>query len=475
MPRNCAFFRLFWVLTSVFAAYLFAPPVAQAQTLADALVAAYRNSNLLEQNRALLRAADEDVVQAQARLLPVINFVTRALTNSAGVDYRVSAAVTLDWPLVDFGRGALGVELAREQVLALRAGLIQVEQQVLLRAAFAYFNLYTARQQVALRRNHVEVIEQQAEAARQRFALGDGTRTDVALAEARLAAVRSALAAAEGEEAVAREDFALAVGLRPGALAALPSLPRLPRSLDEARALARAQHPAILQAQHQVAAADLAGRIVRTERFGAVVGSLAAEAFEQRLDQPFGTVTTRSSDVTASIGYQVPLYTGGRISAAERQAIQRAEAARAALNQTVAQVDQAVASAWAQLAVARAQIDAAASQIRAAETALAAVKAEAELGTRTTLDVLDAEQDLLDAQTTRLLAEVGLRRAAFALLEATGQMTAVALNLGIPTYDVEAYRAAFQRQGRAPQPASRQGEALDRVLRRFAPTPGDER
>lgn len=450
-----------------------APVAARSETLADALVSAYRNSNLLEQNRALLRAVDEDVVQAQARILPVVNFITSFLTSSSGTpDYRLSFGITASVPLIDFGRGRLGIDAAREQVLSARAGLIVVEQRVLLTAVAAYLNLHSARQTVALRRNNVEVIARQAQAARERFELGDSTRTDVAIAEARLAAAQGALAAAEGDAAVAREDFNFAVGRYPGSLTAPPRLPRLPASLDAALAHARGHHPAILQAQHQVAAADIVARIARTERFGTVSGQLSVEARRQRL----GLGETTSSDVTASLGYQVPLYSGGRIPSSERQTVARAEAQRAALNQTVAQVNQAVGSAWAQLAVARAQLEASALQVQAAEAAFNAVSAEAELGTRTTLDVLDAEQELLDARTSRLFAATAVQRASYVLLESTGQLTVQALNLGIPTYDVEAYSAGFRRheRGASDVAPSIQGQRLDRIRGRYERQP-DER
>ena len=449
---------------------------ARAESLADALVAAYRHSNLLDQNRALLRASDEDVIQAEARLLPVINFISSFLTSTSGApDYRISFGVAIDFPLIDFGRGRLGVDLAREQVLSARAGLIVVEQRVLLNAVAAYVNLHSTRQTVVLRRNNVDVIEQQLRAARQRFELGDSTRTDVAIAEARLAAAQSALAAAEGDAAVAREDYNFAIGRYPGGLAGPPRLPRLPASLAAAQAHARSHHPAILQAQHQVSAADIATRIARTERLGGVTGSVSLETRNSRVGGLPGSSTT--TDITASLGYRVPLYTGGRIAAAERQSVARGEAQRAGLNQTVAQVEQAVGTAWAQLLVARARLEASALQIDAAQAAFDAVSAEAEFGTRTTLDVLDAEQELLDARSSRILAAGALQIAAYVLLEATGQLTVQSLNLGIPTYDVEAYAAGFRRRqgGASDLLPSVQGQRLDRIRGRYERQPDFER
>lgn len=441
-------------------------PSARADTLADTLVSAYRNSHLLDQNRALLRATDEDLVQAQARLLPVISFISRFITNSAGApDYRLSFGVSLDFPLIDFGRGRLGVDLAREQILSARAGLVVVEQRVLLNAIAAYLNLHSAIETLALRRNNVAVIEQQLRAARARFELGDTTRADVAIAEARLAGAQSALAAAEGDVAAERENFNLAVGRYPGSLAAPPRLPGLPATLDQALARARSQHPAILQAQHQVAAAEIVTRITRTERLGTVSGQLSVEARRQQT----GLLESNSADATATLGYSVPLFTGGRQPSAERQAVARHEAQRAALHQTVAQVNQQVASAWARVAVARARLEASTLEIEAAQAAYDAVSAEAQLGTRTTLDVLNSEQELLNARSTRIFESAALQQANYVLLEAMGQLTVQSLNLGIPVYDVEAYSSALRRRERGAsgvQP-SVQGQRLDRIQGRF--------
>lgn len=444
---------------------------SQGQSLADALVAAYRHSNVLDQNRALLRAADEDIVQAHARLLPVVNFVTTALmrdsiTNPAALSDGTTRQLTLQLSasltLYDFGRGQLTLQASRETVLATRAALIAVEQQVLLGAARAWLNLRSARQTVELRRNNVSVIEQSLRAAQERFQLGDSTRTDVAIAEARLAAARSALSAAEGDAAVAREVYNLAVGRYPGGLGAAPGLPRLPATLAEAQDIARRNHPSILQAQHQVAAADIAAQAARTERYGAVTGQLAL-GFENSARN--SAAATTGTSLSASISYSVPLYTGGRIPSAERQGIARAEAQRAGLHQTTAQVLQSVAANWSQLAVARAQLQSTNAQVSAAESAYEAVRAEADLGSRTTLDVLNAEQELLDARSNQILAGAGVQQAAYALLESMGRLTVESLNLGIPTYDVNAYSAGFPAPARATTP-SVQGQRLDAILGR---------
>jgi outer membrane protein len=164
----------------------------------------------------------------------------------------------------------------------------------------------------------------------------------------------------------------------------------------------------------------------------------------------------------------VPLYTGGRIASVERQSLARTEAQRAALHQTVAIVQQAVAANWAQLLVARARLDASNLQIEASQSAYDAVRAEADLGSRTTLDVLNAEQELLDARSARILAYSGVQTAAYALLEAMGQLTVESLNLGIPTYDVEAYASGLRAEPPRETP-SEQGRRLDRILGRYGP------
>lgn len=443
-------------------------PTARAETLGDALVAAYRNSNLLEQNRALLRATDEDVQQAIGALLPVVTFAAGFTTNSAGSPhYRLSAGLTASVPVLDFGRGALAIDQARAAVMATRSALLGIEQSVLLQSVQAYMSLFSSVQRLELQNNNVNVISEQLRAARERFELGDSTRTDVALAEARLAAARSSLAAAEGDVAIAREQFNLVIGRYPqGGLRAPPALPQLPPSLVAAQDLARRNHPAVAQAQHQVTAADIAARIAERQRMGTVTATLGAEARHTRSDSLFGPTTTNSADLTASLNYSAQLFNGGRTDSARRQAVARADAQRAALHQSVAVIQQNVAANWARLQIARASLLAADQQIAAAQSAYEAVRAEAELGSRTPLDVLDAEQSLLDARASRIVAGANLQIAAYALLESTGQMTVTSLGLGIATYDVEAYSSSLPHQPqRAPSP---QGAALDRILGRYS-------
>jgi len=426
-----------------------------AQSLADALIAAYRNSNLLEQNRAVLRAADEDVAQAVAALRPVINFIARAQAAhplpATGNRLSASLGLSAELTVLDFGRGDLGVAAARESVLAIRQALVNLEQRVLLSAVAAYMDVRSATEVVGLREANVRLITQQLRAARDRFEVGEITRTDVSIAEARLAGARSNLAAAQGDLAVAREIYRAATGGYPGSLQAPPAPPRLPARLEEAQAIARTGHPSIRQAQHEVAAAD----IRHSQTVAARQGSVVAGA-------DLGITDRGRESGSVSLTYRRQLYTGGRQSSQERQVAARRDAARFSLQQTTVEVLQEVGRAWSDLAVATARIEASIRQIEASQTAYDGVRQEAELGARTTLDVLNAEQELLDARAARIGAEAGRYIAVYRLLASMGLLTVDHLRLGIPTYDPEAY---FNAVRNAPATRSVQGDQLDRVLR----------
>ncbi len=423
---------------------------AAAETLADALIAAYRNSNLLDQNRALLRAADEDVAVAVASLRPVLSFVAEAGYASVRPDLlTASVGLSAQITLYDFGRGDLAVEAAKESVLATREALVQVEQQVLLNAVQAYVNLRLSQEVLALRQANQRLITSELRAAQDRFDLGETTRTDVALAEARLAAARSQLVQAEGDLMIAREDYKLAVGSEPGNLAPLPAPPRIPATLDEARGVAERTHPLVRQAQREVTVAEL--NVARAK--AGMRPNLGAQA-------TIGVDDLGNTSRTAGIELSQTLYAGGRLSALYRQAVAGRDASRAGLLQQVAVIQQAVGEAWANLAVAAASIEASDREIRATRTAFESVREEAALGARTTLDVLDAEQDVLTARTNRLAAEAQRYIGVYVLLAQMGLLTVDHLGLGIPTYDPAAYYNAVRN---APA-TSTQGRKLDRVL-----------
>ncbi|MGJ8623961.1 MAG: TolC family outer membrane protein [Yoonia sp.] len=429
---------------------------AQSETLADALASAYNNSGLLDQNRALLRAADEGVAQSVAATLPVINWSLAANRTAvdapvvgSSADTSVVARITASLTLYDSGIGDLATEAQKEVVLGTREALRGVEQNVLLRGVTAYSNLISAREFVQLRENNVRLITQEFRAAQDRFEVGEVTRTDVALAEARLAAARSLLAAAQGDLAVSVEEFRAATGRAPDSPRSVsPAL--VSRSLADAQAFAVRNHPSVLEAQRNVAAAEL--NVRRAELASRPKVSL--DGFVSRNDDEVNTAQ-------AGISVGGPIYTGGALSSQVRQARANRDASRAGLHLSRIGVEQQVANAFAQLQVARATRQASEQQISAATIAFQGVREEATLGSRTTLDVLNAEQELLDARANRIAAQSDEVVASYSVLSAMGLLTADHLKLPVQQYDPSAY---YNLVKNAPLQRSAQGTALDRVL-----------
>lgn len=431
---------------------ILAPLSASAQSLGEVLAQAYNHSGLLQQNRALLRAADEDVAAATAALRPVISYsltanyssITRTTTSNAGI----SASLVL----FDFGSSELRREIAKQNVLSLREALRGVEQNVLLSAVSAYTAVLRDASIVNLRENNVRLIEQELQAANDRFEVGEITRTDVAFAEARLASAKAALVSAKGFLEISREQYRASVGDYPGALSAVPALPATAASLSSARAIARQRHPDMAQAQYSVKVSDL-----NIE--------LAKAALKPVLTGNANLNVAQGGNESTSIGLNLsgPIYRGGALASAYRKAVAQKDASRAGLHLTRHAVDQAVGNAWFQLEVANSSLKATEEQIRASRVAFRGVRQEAEVGSRTTLDVLNAEQELLDAEAARISAETDRYVAVYNLLAAMGLLNVQHLKLGVATYDPLAYYNAVKS---APLTAvSPQGKQLDKVLR----------
>jgi outer membrane protein len=453
--------RSFWAVCAITAAMVVAP-VARAETLADALIAAYKTSNLLDQNQAVLRAADEDAAIAVARLRPVVDFVLqggwRKLDNpstpTANSD-TFAGSMTLSASVLIYagGRGKMGIEVAREAVLSTRAALVNVEQEVLLAAVSAYVDVRLQAEIVSLRESNTRLITQELRAAKDRFDVGEVTLTDVSLAEARLAAARSGLAAAQGNLMIARERYKATTGAYPGNLAGLPKLPKTAKSQEEARAVAVRGHPFVIQAQHEAKAAELRVAIAKAGLGPTVRGQAS-------ISEDFDGVNTTSLGLSVN----QTLYAGGELSALYRKSLAGKEIAQASLHQTSVVVAENVGRAWVNLAMAGASINAGSQQVSAAQKAFDGVREEATLGARTTLDVLNAEQELLNARATKLEAEANRYVGTYQLLSSMGKLTAEHLNLGIAVFDPEAYYDAVKN---APA-TSVQGKALDKILGKIA-------
>lgn len=460
-------FRRFVGIAAVSVA-LSAPQVAQSETLADALVGAYTHSGLLNQNRALLRAADEDVAIAGAALKPVLRWsadltqtFSRARADGAAATGRsnglaLTASLIGELLLYDFGTSKFRIEAAKETVLATREVLRSLEQRVLLRAVTAYMGVVEANEFVALRQNNLRLLTQELKAARERFEVGEVTRTDVALAESQLAQARSGLAAAQGDVLRAVEEYRNVVGRKPGRLATPRHVPKVGSDVRSAKALAVRRHPDMLAAQHQVAAAEL--QVLASEAAMKPTVTLRGSLSGTE------NLNTNSYSQSARIGIEAgqTLYAGGRLSATARRSMATRDAQRGNLHVVRHDVQQDVGDAFARLASLRAQLEASRQQIRAARLAFRGIREEATLGARTTLDVLDAEQSLLDAESAQVSVRADIYIAAYTILAAQGRLTAADLKLPVQIYDAASY---YNLVKGSPAKRSKQGQKLDRVLR----------
>ena len=451
------FGRKFAELSCAAILMLATPSLAAAESLRDSLRNAYKNSGILVQNRALLRAADEKVADAVAALRPVISWSSKfahAYSDAANND-SLTTSLNAKWLLYDFGSSDLQTEALKETVLATRQSLVAIEQNVLLRAATAHMNYRRSVEFVSLRSANVELIEQELRAAQDRFDVGEVTRTDVALAEARLASARASLASAQGELAKAAAEYHAVVGREPGDLVTPSSLPELPKDASDTISAARSHHPELIRVKHEVAAAEL---VVKASQL----------AYRPRLEAGAGLSNVDlDGEVTRSFSLTVsgPVYSGGAIASASRSAIAQRDATRARLHVAGLEVEQTVRNAFVVLEVARSTGEATDRQIEAAGVAFRGVREEASLGARTTLDVLNAEQELLDARVSRISTQIDEQIASYSLLAAMGKLTATALDLGVKTYDPSEY---YNLVKSAPRAKSKQGAALDRVLKGLA-------
>ncbi|MEM8822236.1 MAG: TolC family outer membrane protein [Pseudomonadota bacterium] len=450
-----------WALAAIALTCSVSGLAASAQSLSDALIQAYRSSPVLEQQQFLLRATDESVAVAVSALRPTVSFLTsygkvRTSTPlSTATATTASLSLMLDFTLVDAGQRHLRIAAEKESVLAARFALIDVEQDVLLAAVDAYLGLREALLAVDVSESNLRLLQEELRATRDRFEVGEVTRTDVAIAESSLAASLSALAAARGEVDIAREVYREAIGVLPtGTLAAPPPPPDLPPTLERAQALALQIHPLITSAQHDITALEFLADLAEANRLPSI--DLRSDFTVSRPDTVTAGVTVTGT---------VPIYTGGQLSALNRQAIAQAQAARSNLNTIARAITQGVGTAWAQMQIAEAQIIATREGVRAAQLAFDGFVEEARLGARTTIDVLDAEQDLIDARLALIEAETAADLAVYAVLDSVGLLTTDHLGLEVERFDPsEYYNLVSNAPGVSP---SEQGGRLDRVLRRF--------
>jgi TolC family type I secretion outer membrane protein len=422
-----------------------APPTAIGQTITDALVQAYNTSPDLAAARAQLRATDEDVAIAMSGWRPTVSFSANVgeawrRTNgnaTAPAEQRLhieprGESITLSQSLYRGGRTVASTRQADYSVLADRANLLDTEQSVLLAAATAYVDVVRDQSTLELNVNNERVLQRQLQATRDRFQVGEVTRTDVSQAESRLAAATASRIASEGTLATSRATYLRVVGTAPGRLVAPPPIDGLPSSLSEANAQASQNSFPVVGALNTERAARENVDVIFGELLPNV--SLNGSFVDSRGQQ---TVLGRSKQATVSVTATVPLYEGGSVMARTRQAKETAMQRRKELDTEIRTAIQSSSPAWEALQTARAQVTSFDAQVKAAQIALEGVRQEQEVGSRTVLDVLDAEQELLNAQVSLVNAQRNVVVQSYTLRSSVATLTAAQLKLPVDFYDHE--------------------------------------
>lgn len=421
-------------------------PHASADSLQDALVKAYQSNPQLLAERANLRATDEEVSKAIAQWRPrvTLNGDYSKVHTETKIDPLArqalrsepwSADVTATQTVFAGGRILAQRRQADAQVNAGRARLHSAEQTVFLGTISSYMNVVRDEAVQKLNEANVQLLKKQLEAARARFDVGEITRTDVAQAEARFAAGQASETSAQAALKASRLAYERAVGEAPGTLDARPPAPDVPESESEARELAHAENPTLRAAR----ANEESARYGIDFAVGQMLPSVSVQASYGRSGQERGNETIRDdSRITATAS--VPLYQGGAEWAGIRQAKERNNQARLNVEDARRATDEGVQNAWEAYRAARASSAANREQVKASEIAFEGVQQELEVGSRTTLDVLDQQQELLNARVALVRSERDEVVASYSLLSAIGKLTAKELQLPVQLYDpVENY------------------------------------
>jgi len=418
---------------------------ANADTLEGALALAYQNNPQVNAQRAATRATDENVGIALSGYRPQVrgtaqfgeqylDTLSRGVPNkSVGTIATATYGLTTTQTLFNGFQTASRTRLAEGQVFGARETLRTTEQTVLLNAATAYMNLLRDAALLELQRNNVKVLEATLRQTRDRFTAGEVTRTDLAQAESSLAAGRSSLHAAESNYTTSKSAYVQVIGVEPGKLASASPVDRFfPPTLAAALARAASQNPAITTAMFNV---DAAVEQVKVQE-AALYPALSLNGSFQK---SYGSSTslTNLEALSGSVVGQltVPIYQGGAEYANIRQAKETLGQRRLDLDTARLAVQQNVTQSWGQLEAAKAQVDATTAQVTSAEIALDGVREEARVGQRTTLDVLNAQQALVQARTALVTAQHDRIVASYAVLASVGSLSPPILGLHVETYD----------------------------------------
>jgi outer membrane protein len=427
------------------------PLAASAETITGALAKAYQYNSQLNAARAGVRVTDEGVAIAKSGWRPTV-------TGSSSIDYTSTHAqgatqnittgsfgVQINQTLFDGFQTKNNVAAAESQVKASVESLRNTEENILFNAASAYMDVIRDRQVAVLTEQNLQFLTEQARAARSRFEVGEGTRTDVAQADASRSSAVAQLSAARAQALASAATYRQIVGDEPGKLKAASPLARLlPSSLDAAITIASAEHPAILATQHLV---DAAAFSVKSQE-GALLPQLSANAgvsSAYRNTSPGGSLqdgTTNSASIGATL--TIPIYSGGRTSALVRQSKESLGQARIEVDVNRDQVRQAVTSAWTQYIAAQQSVAANREVIAAAQLALNGVIEERNVGQRTTLDVLNAQNAVISAKINLASSEHDVVVASYAILSAICRLSVERLALNVVKYKPEEHYNAVK-------------------------------
>jgi outer membrane protein len=416
---------------------------AWSENLSGALVKAYKNNATLNSSRAGVRVQDENVAIAKSNYRPQITGtydVSRSRAPTSGYRTSGTVGIQLNQMLFDGFQTKNNVAAAETQVFAQRENMRNDEQNTLYSAVAAYMGVYQNRQIAVLREKNLAAMNEQVRAARARLDVGEGTRTDVAQAEASRSTAVAELNSARANVKSAEATYIRIVGAQPDRLAAAAAAKNLPKSPNEAYAIAQAGHPGILATQYAV---NAAGYNVKAKE-GAMLPTVGLSAGASRLDTFAGLDTGDGNSASVGIGVTIPIYTGGRTSAQIRQSKEQLGQARIEVDVVRDQVREAIGSAWSQLEAARASVKANRDGIAAAQLALDGVIEERKVCQRTTLDVLNAQNDLTAAEITLVQSEHDVVVASYALLNATGRMTSKQMGLQVAEYKPEEHYDAVK-------------------------------
>lgn len=426
--------------------------MASAETLKEALAAAYASNPQLMAQRAALRATDEGVAAANAGFLPQVNgtgtFTRGNIDRSIGdnpafpIDVNQDTyTINVDQNLFNGFQDRANRKQAIRTVRASREQLASVEQQVLLDAVTAYMNVLRDEAVVELNKNNIQVLERQLQASRDRFRVGEVTRTDVAQSEARLEGAKSTLLSSEATLAGSRAQYQRVIGRTPATLETPSEKPELPSTLDDAIEIAVAESPNVKAARFNEEAARYAVNSAK----GALLPSLGVRGSythrEGITSNPAdaSVVDLIDDQTTVSVQLSVPLYNGG----ARHSTVRRAKQVRSQRMMEIYQAERVAQEqaliAWDNYRASKGQILSSEAQVRANEIALEGVRQEAYVGSRTTLDVLNAEQELLNSRVALVRAQRNESVAAYSLVSSIGRLTARDIGLGVDLYDEEAY------------------------------------